>query len=78
MADAHLPVGDVIGLAVIGGARLGKLAFGANRYARIFYKANPQFKKYIGRGIMEVHHRIPQRYIDTEFFPESMRASLSN
>ncbi len=29
MADAQLPIGDVVGLAAMGGARLGKLVFGS-------------------------------------------------
>ncbi len=47
-------------------------------YSSKFYRAYPAFEKFIGKKMMEIHHRIPQRYIDNGLFPESMRASLSN
>ena len=47
-------------------------------YASKFYRAYPAFEKFIGKGMMEIHHRIPQKFIDKGLFPESMRASLSN
>ena len=76
--DAQLPIGDSIGLLAISSARIRKLVFGVNKYARIFYKANPRFKKLIGRGLMEIHQRIPQKFMNSGLFPESMRTSLSN
>jgi RHS repeat-associated protein len=47
-------------------------------YPSKFYRAFPAFKKFIGKEMMEIHHRIPQRYIKNGLFPESMRTSLSN
>ena len=48
----------------------------SNKYARTFYKAYPNMQKYIGKGMLEIHHRIPQRYLN--LFPKSMRNSISN
>jgi RHS repeat-associated protein len=36
--------------------------FRARGYATAFYKAFPQFSRFIGTGLMQIHHRIPQDY----------------
>ncbi len=61
-----------------GGATRTKSVLRGTKYFRDFYKAYPKLQKFIGRGLLEIHHRIPQRYINSGLFPESMRTSLSN
>jgi len=48
-------------------------------YAKKYFDASKRMKKFIGKKKIEIHHRIPQKYIGSKkLFPESMRTSLSN
>jgi hypothetical protein len=47
-------------------------------YAARFTELYPALRKFVGKGMMEIHHRIPQMYIRSGLFPESMMTSLSN
>lgn len=54
---------------------IGDLAKGAN-YGTKFYKAYASLDKV--RKTMQIHHRIPQKYIRNGLFPKEMLTSLSN
>jgi len=48
-------------------------------YRNVYFDAFARMTKFIGKGKIEIHHRIPQMYIGAKkLFPESMRMSLSN
>ncbi|HEY5749429.1 MAG TPA: RHS repeat-associated core domain-containing protein [Chryseolinea sp.] len=54
--------------------RLGKVL----TYGERFIQASPWMKKFVGKKLMEIHHRIPQLYVRLGLFNESMLTSLSN
>lgn len=54
---------------------VGDLAKGA-KYSTKFYKAYSSLNKV--KKMMQIHHRIPQKYIRSGLFPKEMLTSLSN
>ena len=58
----------------------GQLAgiFPGKAFTQTFVKAFPKFRKFVGKGIMEVHHRIPQKYRDNGLFGPGAVDNLSN
>ncbi|OJH37302.1 RHS repeat-associated core domain-containing protein [Cystobacter ferrugineus] len=46
-------------------------------YVRDFIKAYPKFNKFVGKGMMDIHHRIPQMYFRNGLFRGDKHA-LSN
>jgi RHS repeat-associated protein len=53
-------------------------ALKVGRYGNRFYDAYRSLEKFKGTGLLEIHHRIPQKYIRDGLFPEEMMTSLSN
>ena len=51
----------------------------AGCYREVYFNVFKRMEKFIGKGTIEIHHRIPQMYIGNgKLFPEAMRTSLSN
>ncbi len=72
---AGITGGDYFG-AVMSVGGLGKWSK-LSKYYQTFLTANPNFGKFVGTGLMEIHHRIPQMYFRSNLFKHSAD-SLSN
>ena len=75
-AIGYLTEGDFVNAGLSSAAMIPFAGWAA--YSTKFFKANPQMIKFVGQKMMEIHHRIPQKYINNGMFPEVMRTSLSN
>ncbi len=49
-----------------------------SRHIRVFLRAFPKFRKFAGKGIMEIHHRIPQVFFREGKFSLNLMNRLSN